>query len=134
MRGIEARDVQPFVLGVESSVALEIDTSIYAAAAVLRACYKFTDRCYFFVSRCPEAHGQLAVHISAKEGSANLNRLVGDFCNELLDQQIRESLAREAGAIREIIVSQAFAEGNLLDPLRDEGKYQEDPLGIGEHR
>ena len=60
--------------------------------------------------------------------------VIGEFCNELLDQQLRLALSREAGPIREILFAQAFAEGNLLDPQRDEGDYQSDPLGIGRCR
>jgi His-Xaa-Ser system protein HxsD len=134
MDGVHQKRAQPFALGMGSSIALEIDTSLYEPKSVLRACYKLTDRAYFFVSPCPETPSLLAVLLSGKREDENLTTLVGDLCNELLDQQIRESLAREAGSVRELIVAQAFAEGNLLDPLRDEGKYQEDPLGIGEHR
>ena len=134
MEGLQEKSAQPFALGVSSSVALEVDTSIYEPRAILSACYKFTDKAYFFVSRCPEAPSYFAVLISSKDKCEDLGRLVGEICNELIDQQLRQSLAREAGSIRELIVAQAFSEGNLLDPLRDEGEYQQDPLGIGEHR
>ena len=134
MEGIQEKSVQPFAFATGSSVALEIDTSIYEAKAILKACYKLTDRAYFFVTRCPEEPSHLAVVISAKEKGDNLSQSVGELCNELLDQQIRESLRREAGPLRELIVAQAFSEGNLLDSLCDEGKCQEDPLGIGKYR
>ncbi len=116
-----------------NQVSLKVDLSIYVLGAVRRAAYKFTDRCYLFLSRC-EDPGWLTVIFGAKAGQQNLVSLFGEFCNELLDQQIRDDLANEAGSVRDLIVAQAFAEGNLLDSQRDEGSYQDDPLGIGEIR
>src|SRR5215208_5318147 len=101
------------------SAALEIDAAIYHRSAVLRACYKLTDRCYFFLARRDEA--VLVVTLLSKALDADLSLLVGELCNELLDQQLRHELSVEAGPVRELIVAQAFAEGNLLDPQRDEG-------------
>jgi His-Xaa-Ser system protein HxsD len=134
MDGVLRKQSGLIAVSLGSSIALEIDTSIYEVAAVLRACYKLTGRCYFFLARCPEAPHIISVMLSAKQAGGDLDVLTGELCNELLDQQIRETLARESGPIRELIVAQAFSEGNLLDPLRDEGNYQEDPLGIGERR
>lgn len=118
-----------FALG-ESLLALEVDLSLYSRQAVLRSCYKFTGRCYVFMAH-PEEPGWLAVTFMAKTPESAPRDLVGEFYNELLDQQIREALETEMRPVREMIVAQAFAEGNLLDPLRDEGNYEEDPLGIG---
>ncbi len=112
-------------------LAIEIDLSLYSLPAVRRACYKFTDHCYLFLSHT-EDPGWLAVTLLAKNREQVLCNLAGELYNELLDQQIRETLSLEMGTIRDLIVAQAFAEGNLLDSMRDEGNYQEDPLGIGE--
>lgn len=114
-------------------VAAEIDLSVYSLNAVFRACYKFTAQCYAFLARA-ENGAWLSVSLRAKNPEKDLSSLVGEFFNELLDQQVRENLQQEMRPIREVIVAQAFAEGNLLDPLRDEGNYEEDPLGIGDVR
>jgi His-Xaa-Ser system protein HxsD len=114
---------------LDDRVALEVDASIYSQDAVLRAAYKFTDRCYVFI----EHPGNFVVALTPKDTLAS-RALIGEFCNELLDQQVRESLSREFGDLRTLIVAQAFAEGNLLDKERDEGNYQADPLGIGKRR
>jgi len=121
-------------LGVlDDRVALEVDTTIYGQEAVLRAAYKFTDRCYVFIEGDKIRAGSLIVALTPK-ASLSVGALIGEFCNELLDQQVRESLSREFGDIRTLIVAQAFAEGNLLDKERDEGDYLADPLGIGKRR
>jgi len=118
----------------DSLVAIEIDTSLYGLDAIFRASYRFTDRCYIFLARIPEAPTLVAITLMAKHPTADLRPLVGEICNELIDQQIRLALSKEVGPLRELIVAQAFAEGNLLDAQRDDGDYEGDPLGIGRSR
>jgi His-Xaa-Ser system protein HxsD len=115
------------------TAALEIDLGVYALEAVLRACYKFTDRCYLLLARS-ESQGRLQVFAQTKGPSVSLQAVVGEFANELLDQQLRRAIVEEAGPVRELIVAQAFAEGNLLDQDRDDGDYEADPRGIGRRR
>jgi His-Xaa-Ser system protein HxsD len=117
-----------------SRIAFEIDTALYSADAIFRAAYRFTDRCYIHLARRPEEPSLVVVTLTAKRPDAELRPIIGELCNELIDQQIRLDLARETGPLRELIVAQAFAEGNLLDAQRDEGDYEEDPLGIGRVR
>jgi His-Xaa-Ser system protein HxsD len=134
MDGLRASAAEPkaFALG-EALLAVEVDLSLYSLPAVFRACYKFTGRCYVILSRT-EVPGWLTVTLLARTSEPIAGSLVGELYNELLDQQIRQNLEIEMGVVRELIVAQAFAEGNLLDPLRDEGSYEEDPLGIGQRR
>jgi His-Xaa-Ser system protein HxsD len=134
MTGVTFVDPQPFAMAVgNSTAALTVDTTIYSLAAVLRACYKYTDRCYLFMTREPDAAHMVNVCFMPKQSSP-LAEIVGEFCNELVDQSLRVTLAAEFGQVRDLIVAQAFSEGNLLDPQRDEGDYTNDPLGIGERR
>ncbi len=89
-------------------LSLRIDTTLYPEEAVFRACYAFTDRCYLFLERAGE--GALRIQFRPRRGSTKLDAIVGDFGNELINQRIRHTLARETRAIRELIVAQAFAE------------------------
>jgi His-Xaa-Ser system protein HxsD len=114
-------------------LSVEVDLSLYSLRTVFRACYKFTGGCYVFMSRTEEPTW-LAVTLLARTTQPLIPLLAGELFNELLDQQIRENLEGEMGPIRELIVAQAFGEGNLLDPLRDEGSYEDDPHGIGRRR
>jgi His-Xaa-Ser system protein HxsD len=123
----------PFSLG-EKRCALEVDTSVYDLSAIFRACYRFTDRCYLFLARCETDRGWITIALASKSPEVDLSNAVGDFCNELIDQQLRGALMQETAPLRELIVAQAFAEGNLLDTQRDEGDYERDPLGMGSTR
>lgn len=118
-----------------AQVALRVDAALFSHECVLKAAYKFTDRCYVLLQRdetCPDI---VWVVVSAKSASvADPRPLIGEFMNELIDQRVRESLGREFGAVQTLIVAQAFAEGNLLDPQRDTGDYHADPHGAGKRR
>ena len=118
----------------DDTLTLKIDTSVYSLSSVFRSCYKFTDRCYIFLARSEENENIVSARLTNKDQSVNLEDLSGEFYNELLDNQLREVLAAESGQIRDLIVAQAFSEGNLLEPSRDELDYEKDPLGIGQHR
>lgn len=110
-----------------------IQESVYSLEAIFKTCYLFTDRCYLFLKRVDR--DSIEVHITPKTNNLDVGNLVGDFCNELIDQRLRTDIARESGKIREIIVAQAFAEGNLLDALDTApglDDYNKDPLGIGD--
>jgi His-Xaa-Ser system protein HxsD len=134
MTSIETRAAQPIAIGIgNSTAALQVDTTLYDLDAVLRACYKYTDRCYLFLTREPESTHLVNVFFMSKS-KMNLADVVGEFCNELVDQSLQLALSHEFGSIRDLVVAQAFSEGNLLDPQRDEGDYASDPLGIGERR
>jgi len=133
MKDIKHKEANPVFCKLgNQAVALDLDTNLYALPSIFRACYKFTDRCYIFLTREIPRPSSVIVTLSTKLSGGEIDAVLGDFCNELIDQQIREDLSLEAGALREMIVAQAFSEGNLLDPQRDDGDYEEDPLGIGQ--
>lgn len=135
MQGAREGTARPMAVCLgDSLISVEIDTSIYDLNTIFRAVYNFTDRCYIFLARVYEAPERVSVTLAAKRPIADLRPLVGELCNELVDHQIRIALEREVGPLRELIVAQAFSEGNLLDVQRDEGDYERDPLGIGSDR
>jgi|SRR6185295_19851892 len=116
---------------VVAEATLEIDGGIHSREAILRAGYKFTDRAFLSIARDAVDPEIVRVTFRAKDGGFDPRTLVGPFGNELIDQGIRCALEREVGPLRELIVAQAFAEGNLLDPDREDGDFDADPLGIG---
>jgi His-Xaa-Ser system protein HxsD len=130
--GVEVSTTPYVPFGPDGSrIVLEVDTLIYSREAVVRAAYKFTDRCHVLLDTHPTRSNHLRVYIDPKVEVTELHSLCGEFANELLDQRLREILESQFGEVRTLIVAQAFAEGNLLDRDRDEGDYVEDPRGIG---
>jgi His-Xaa-Ser system protein HxsD len=131
--GISPAEPQPAAVTLGGpGVAVEVDLTVYSLHAVFRACYKYTDRLYVFLARSSKQC--LIVTLHPKVPEQEIAQVAGEFANELVDQQLRGDLTLEAAPLREMIVAQAFAEGNLLDEARDEGDYRNDPAGIGRRR
>jgi His-Xaa-Ser system protein HxsD len=97
----------------EDHLTLLVDTSVYPEEVVFRTCYLFTDRCYLFLE--PSGDKRIKVRFRRRRQSVALERLVGDFGNELVNQRVRQSISNETRAIRELIVTQAFAEASFDD-------------------
>ena len=112
----------------ETEFTLTFDVTIYSIEAIERAAYWVTDRCYVKIEELDSGQ-TIRVRLVSKNATEDLRAILGGFGNRVLDEQLRRQIARETGAIRDIIVAQAFAEANL-----DEGQdadYREDPEGIG---
>jgi His-Xaa-Ser system protein HxsD len=98
----------------DDGLILTVDTSVYREEAVFRACYTFTDRCYLFVERA--GAGRLKIRFRKRDPLVSLDRVAGEFGNELINQRIRVTLAEETRSIRELIVSKAFADAQFEQP------------------
>jgi His-Xaa-Ser system protein HxsD len=89
---------------------LDVDTTLYSTGAVMRSCYRFTDRLYVFISNLEG--GLLRVQVAAKDGGDTMTA-AGELSNAFLDEQLRIDIAAETRALREVIYLQAFAEGDF---------------------
>ena len=82
-----------------------VDMSLYAKESLVAACYKFTDR--FYVHQ-QSMDNKVEVIFESKEGNAVTETIVKQFCNELIDQQVRFNTNQQFGHIRDLIVEEAF--------------------------
>ena len=109
-----------------------IDSAVYSRRAIFSTCYQYSDRCYLFLAQ-GSSDNLLNLVISRKDPDSDLNAIKGEFFNCLLDHELRAQIALETREVRTLIVAQAFAEGNLLDPNQEDGDYNDDPRGIRKH-
>ena len=83
---------------------VQIDLELYAKETIVAACYKFTDRFY--------VHQQISgdsVNVVFESKFGNISDIiVKQFCNELIDQQVRFNTNQQFGHIRDLIVEEAF--------------------------
>ena len=87
---------------------LELNNKIYSVDAITHTSYKFTDKCYIRIESVAE--DILGVYFTAKtEDGNNLEEIINNFCNELIDQQVRINVEKEFGNIRDLIVKKAFS-------------------------
>jgi His-Xaa-Ser system protein HxsD len=95
----------------ESVVRLSVNTSLYTEDVIFRTCYAFTDRCSVLVDRLDREH--VLVELRRQQEPALLRAVAAEFANELINQRVKSLVASETKLIRDLIVSQAFAEADL---------------------
>ena len=105
----------------ERSANIRLDPRIYSREAILKACYWYTDLAHV---RCPESSDDsITVFIELKRSAPTLetpvpmtiSEVIGDFCNSLLDFELRRQVESETGTIRQLILAKAFSESGVLE-------------------
>lgn len=104
----------PLIEFCDDQVNITVDEKVYGLPAILKAAYSFTDKCYVLFTSSNQG---LRVYLSKLDGDTTKDRdikeIAKSFCNELLEQKMREQVLQETGRIREIITARAFASGNI---------------------
>lgn len=113
---------------MNDDVPIDVDPTVYRLTAVKKTAYKFGDRCHVKIEIL--ADEKIRIHLRAKRLIDNPRFLVGEFENELLDQELREQLAEETAPIRNLLLAQAFSATSLLDPQGETAAFEADPLLI----
>ncbi|MEK6690996.1 MAG: His-Xaa-Ser system protein HxsD [Nitrospirota bacterium] len=90
----------------DGKLLLRVEKSIYRHDAILSSAYKFTDDCYIHVDSIDSNY--YGVYFAPKDSTVDLISLVNNFCNELIDEQIRFSLDISNKSIKELIIRKAF--------------------------
>ena len=109
-------------------ITIRIDLTVYRLNAVKKAAYKFGDRCSIEI--CSTDEHDVIVTLRPKKLLESLQQLRGEFMNEVLDQELREVVATETEAVRNLILAQAFSQTSLLDPEGETADYRAEPLTI----
>ena len=86
---------------------LELSAAIYEAEAILRTSYKFNDKFYIHVDLVEG--NTFKVSFKSKDVNHSLGNIADEFCNELIDQQVRVITERNFSNIRDEIVKKAFS-------------------------
>ena len=117
-------------------VSFTLSESIYPRDAVYGAAYLFVGKCYLFLTR--PGDDQVEVRLKPKDDTdaAGLEKLAGEFANELLNQVVRQRIGESTSQIREYYMAKAFfADSNQtsIDALLAELDAEElasDPLEV----
>jgi His-Xaa-Ser system protein HxsD len=96
----------------DSVRVVKVDTSVYGLTAVLKSGYQFTGRAYLHIQRTGE--GELEIRLRPKQAGINPDDLAGEFLNDLIDQRLREIVAKETQAARDLILAHALSKTSLL--------------------
>ena len=106
---------------------ITVDLGIYSATALQKVAHRFTDRCYVHLQSVNEK--SVEVRFRAK-GECSLDPIAGEFCNELLDQTLREAVARETEPEKNLILAHALSRTSLLNRDEEAAPAFSDPAGI----
>jgi His-Xaa-Ser system protein HxsD len=118
----------------ELSATIRLDSRAYSKEAILRTCHWFSDIAYIHLPESPD--GKFVVHVLLKPISptlanpkpATIDVVVGEFCNSLLEFELRRQVEAETAPVRQLILAKAFSESGILEdePPGTIG----DPVGI----
>jgi len=91
---------------------VNLNAAVYGLHAIKMAAYKLRGRLYILV----EQHGNVnEVRLIPYACCKSIDGLVRDFCNEVLDQELRERVVREMTGIRNLLLAQAFSKTALAN-------------------
>jgi His-Xaa-Ser system protein HxsD len=105
----------------EFSATVCLDPRIYSREAILRACYWYTNVAHIHIPESPDE--KLVIRVRLKQKASTLenpkpitiDELLGEFCNSLLDFELRRQVEAETATIRELILAKAFSESGVLE-------------------
>src|ERR1700722_3095076 len=94
---------------------LSLDTKIYGLEAIKKTAYKFADRTSVILK--PQADSAISVifNFVGQHAKNDPDQIIAAFCNELLDQDLREIIKQETTPVRNLILAHAFSHTSLAD-------------------
>ncbi|MCM1312995.1 MAG: His-Xaa-Ser system protein HxsD [Roseburia sp.] len=102
-------DIKYPVVGLaEDKFQLSVDTSLYAKEVITAVLYKFSHLFYVHQQTDTSKKAFVTVIFESKDNNKVTDDVPKQFCNELIDQQIRYNTNRQFGHIRDMIVQEAF--------------------------
>ena len=93
-----------------ASLQLSFDNFVFGHEVIKRALYRFSDRCSCEIAS-GESHTTVTVFPFPSEVQSVLE---ADIRNEILDQDLRASIALETQHVRNLILANAFSKSNLI--------------------
>lgn len=105
------------VPGPCGTITIELDSSVFSAEAVLKACYWFSKDFAYEVSRKDAAY--ITVSLIAKHASPPSDDVRAEFISTATDFTLRNHIEARTNSIRELLLAKAFAEAGVLEDSPD---------------
>lgn len=120
---------------MKKNLKVNVDLNIYPLEAIYGAAYVFVDKVYIFLDSLAEGKVEITFRSKDENEVEALEKIEGEFMNELLNYTLRLKLSESNKKIREYVVEQALfsALGREEGILKNEGEkfeFEDDPLGI----
>ena len=99
----------PIVELGNGSFQVSVDLNLYSPDAITATSYKFTDKFYVHQHTSDENDKIVIIILEAKDSKTVISHNdMKQYCNALIDQQVRIITIRQFGHIRDLIVEEAF--------------------------
>jgi His-Xaa-Ser system protein HxsD len=112
-------------------IVYAFDLNLFRLSAIKKAAYRFTDGFAVHIEQLDTSN--IRVSLTLRPGISRPRLAADSFENEVLDQELRETVADETRGVRELLLAQAFSEIQLVDPVGENADYSDDPLRISSH-
>jgi His-Xaa-Ser system protein HxsD len=96
----------------DGSLVVQFDRKVYKLNAVKKAAYKYGGLFYVLLDETDEF---ITATLKSKADCQAPNLAAEEFCNEVLDQELREEIAAETSGIRDLLLAHAFSKTSLID-------------------
>lgn len=97
------------------AITLEIDLRVYRLSAVKKALYRLGRRYVGTITLLEADRASVVLYQTPDAPPGDADHARTALLREVLDQELREHIADETGAIRNILVAQAFSKTSLFD-------------------
>ena len=111
----------------ENGFVVSVQPSVYTLEVILGVSHRYTAKCFVHVQ---QAHSNLVEVRFQQRGSEDVGLLAKEFCNELLDGRLRDLVARESQAERDLILAHALSRHPLLNRELEGAEAFSDPAGV----
>lgn len=102
-------EIKDFVVRIEhNKVQVLIDLSLYQKEVILSTIYRVSDFFYVHQQLDPQNSKVVIVTFESKDGKIVSSDIAKQFCNNLVDEQVRYNTNLQFGHIRDMIVEEAF--------------------------
>ena len=90
----------------DNKVTFYVNSKIYDKTCVMKTAYVFIDRCYVYIDI---KENMFEIVLTNKKGKTyDLNEILGEFNNELLNQQLRKKISEDTKEIRQLVLARAL--------------------------
>ena len=97
--------MKDFYLIDNDYAVINLQTSLYPLVTIQKAIANYLENTYI---KLEEKNNEVIIRIKEKENKNNLEKIVGEFYNELLRESLRYNISIETKNIRELIVGRAL--------------------------
>jgi His-Xaa-Ser system protein HxsD len=78
----------------------------------MKVVYRFTDRCFVLLQHRTDKIVEVRFKVKNPHESS-LDQVAGEFCNELLDQTLREIISKESEPVRNLVLAHALSRSQI---------------------